>query len=212
MSFRENLAALRAELRIGVEATNSTRVQTAMMKLIEAEERSRPLRVGDKAPAFRLRDRNNALISSDELLGRGPLVLTFYRGLWCPYCQKDLQAFNDALAALRAADASVAAISHQLWSDHSHRFQQDNPMEFPVLEDETGDVAVSFGIRWAPDDLEFISEQLGIPTVFRMSDPWIVPMQARYVIGRDGEILFAEIAYDYSQRSEPTTVLAVLHR
>ena len=71
MSFRENLAALRAELGIGVDATNSTRVQTAMMKLIEAEERSRPLRVGDKALAFRLRDRSNALISSDELLGRG---------------------------------------------------------------------------------------------------------------------------------------------
>src|SRR6201999_1900220 len=111
---------------IGVDATNSTRVQTAMMKLVEAEERSRPLRVGDKAPPFRLRDRNNALISSDGLLGRGPLVLTFYRGLWCPSCQTDLQVFNDALAALRAADASVAAISHQLWSDRSRRFHQDN--------------------------------------------------------------------------------------
>jgi peroxiredoxin len=179
MAFRENLAALKVEFGHAGDAAVSAEVQAAMMQLIEAEERSRPLRVGDTAPAFQLRDGNNALVSSDELLGRGPLVVTFYRGLWCPYCQKDLQSFGEVLTALQTANASVAAISHQLWSDTSRQFQQDNPIEFPVLEDETGEVAVSFGIRWAQDDLDFIGEQLGIPSAFRVSEPWIVPMQAR---------------------------------
>ena len=210
MSFRENLAALKVEWRHAVDAAASAEVQKAMMNLVEAEERNRPLRVGDIAPAFRLRDTKNAIISSDELLERGPLIVTFYRGLWCPYCQKDLQAFDDALVALRSANASVAAISHQLRSDSSRQFQHDNPMEFPILEDETGDVAVRFGIRWAPDDLNFIEEQLEIPTTFRMSEPWIVPMQARYVISQVGVIVFAEVAFDYSQRSDPRAVFPVL--
>jgi peroxiredoxin len=210
MSFREKLTALKVEFGSALDVASSAEMQKAMMKLIEAEEQNRPLRVGDIAPAFRLRNTKNTLISSDELLERGPLVVTFYRGLWCPYCQKDLQAFEDTLAALRSANASVAAISHQLWSDNSRQFQQDNPMQFPVLEDETGDVAVHFGIRWAPDDLSFIGDTLGIPTTFRVSEPWIVPMQARYVIRQDGVIVFAEVAFDYSQRSDPTTVLAVL--
>ena len=82
---------------------------------------------------------------------------------------------------------------------------------FPVLDDEEGDVAVRFGLRWAPDDSRLIEEQLGLNLFsFRGTEPWIVPMQARYVIGCDGIIAFAEVAFDYSQRSEPASILPVL--
>ena len=86
-------------------------------------------------------------------------------------------------------------------------------MGFPVLDDREGDVAVRFGLRWAPDDARLIEEQLGLNLFsFRGTEPWIVPMQARYVIGRDGIIVFAEVAFDYSQRPEPASVLPVLAR
>jgi peroxiredoxin len=212
MSFREKLVTLSAEFGRAANAAASSEAQEAMMEFIEAEEQNRPLRVGDIAPAFGLRDTDNSLVSSDELLQQGPLVVTFYRGLWCPYCQKDIQAFQDAMADLRSANASVAAISHQLGSDVSREFRQNNRIGFPFLEDETGDVAVQFGIRWAPDDLSFIQEQLRIPNTFRESEPWIVPMQARYVIGREGTIDFSEVAFDYSQRSDPAAVLPVLRQ
>jgi peroxiredoxin len=212
MSIQNKLAALRNDFGLPANVMASAEALKAMRELVEAEERNRPLRAGDIAPAFALRDANNVLISSNELLRQGPFVITFYRGLWCPYCQQDLQAFEEALADLRSANASVAAISHQLGSESSRRFQRDNRISFPVLEDETGDVAVRFGIRWAPDDVQLIEEQLGIIGTFRGTEPWIVPMQARYVIGQDGVITFAEVAFDYSQRSDPTAVLPVLRQ
>jgi peroxiredoxin len=212
MSIHDKLAALRTTLGNG-DPRLSVEIQEAAARLITAEERERPFGISDVAPAFALPDTNNVLISSDDLLRRGPVIITFYRGLWCPYCQRDLQSFEGALSDLRAAGASIVAISHQLTSDTSRQFQRDHSISFPVLEDETGDVAVRFGIRWAPEDLQLIQEQLGANLgVFQGTDPWIVPMQARYVIGEDGVIAFAEVAFDYSQRSEPTAVLPVLCR
>ena len=88
-------------------------------------------------------------------------------------------------------------ISHQLTTDISRRFQETDHIGFPVLEDNTGDVAVQFGIRWASDDLRLIQEHLGTNLVLsRRTEPCIIPMQARYVIGRDGVIAFAEVAFD----------------
>jgi peroxiredoxin len=212
MSIKEKLAALRETLGLEGTAKAPAAMLGAFTELVETEARNRPLRVGDVAPLFALRDGNGVLISSHEMLGRGPVVVTFYRGLWCPYCQRDLQSFEETLEDLRAENASVAAISHQLNSDGSRRFQRDNPISFPVLEDETGDVAVRFGIRWAPDDLSAIQEHLGIPATFQGTEPWITPMQARYVVGQDGMIAFAEVAFDYSERTDPTTVLPILRQ
>jgi peroxiredoxin len=213
MSIHDKLVALKISFGDDGVATRSAEAQEALSRLIAAEERERPFRVGDIAPGFALHDANNVLVSLEELLRRGPAVLTFYRGLWCPYCQRDLQSFEGALPDLYSADASVVAVSHQLTSDTSRQFGHDNPISFPVLEDETGDIAVQFGLRWAPKDLQLIQEQLGTNLgVFHGTDPWIVPMQARYVIGQDGVIAFAEVAFDYSQRSDPTAVLPVLDR
>jgi hypothetical protein len=91
--------------------------------------------------------------------------------------------------------------------------QDPDASGFPILEDQSGDVAVAFGIRWSADDVEAIDELLGTGLVtFRGTDPWIVPMQARFVVGRDGTVVHAEIAYDYGQRTEPSEVLPVLGR
>jgi peroxiredoxin len=212
MSFQDKLAALREKSRRESDAANSAEMRDAVAQLVTAEEKARPLRVGGIAPVFVLPDANSVMISSADLLLRGPIIVTFYRGLWCPYCQRDLRTFVEAVPDLHSADASVVAISHQLASDSSRRFQQDNRIGFPVLEDETGDVAVRFGIRWAPEDVQLIEDQLGTIGTFRGTEPWIVPMQARYVIGQDGVIAFAEVAFDYSQRSDPTAVLPVLRQ
>jgi peroxiredoxin len=212
MSFQDKLAALREKSKPEGDSANLAEMREAVAQLVTTEEKARPLRVGDIAPDFALPDANSVLIASADLLRRGPIIVTFYRGLWCPYCQRDLQSFAGALPDLHSADASVVAISHQLPLDSSSRFQQDDRISFPVLEDETGEVAVQFGIRWSPGDVQLIEEQLGTIATFRGTEPWIVPMQARYVIGQDGVIAFAEVAFDYSQRSDPTAVMPVLRQ
>jgi peroxiredoxin len=171
-----------------------------------------PLTEGDNAPPFTLPDLSGGLVSSAVLLRKGPVVVTFYRGLWCPYCQLDLQALEAIAAEIHSYGTSLVAISHQT-AKNIGKFPASNRIGFPVLDDRDGDVAVAFGIRWAPADLQSIRERLGADlSVFNDGTSWILPMQARYVIAQDGVIVYADVNSDYTQRSEPSEILPVLHR
>src|SRR5262245_2092016 len=87
--------------------------------------------VGDRAPSFRLPDARGGEVALDDLLVDGPVVLVFYRGAWCPYCNLQLAAFQSALADIRAAGAALAAVSPQT-PDQSLTFAEQKALEFPV--------------------------------------------------------------------------------
>jgi peroxiredoxin len=106
---------------------------------------------------------------------------------------------------------SIVVITHGLEATVRQRLRQTTHFGFPIVDDVTGEVAEQFGIRWAPEDASLIESALGADLItLRGTGPWISPMQARYVIGRDGVIVFANVAADYDQRSEPATVLTIL--
>jgi hypothetical protein len=103
----------------------------------------------------------------------------------------------------------IVVITHGLEATVRQRLRQTTHFGFPIVDD--GEVAEQFGLRWAPEDASLIESALGADLItLRGTGPWISPMQARYVIGRDGVIVFANVAADYDQRSEPATVLTIL--
>lgn len=207
MSLRDALA----ELYSRFDADQYRERYAAVADLIADEEKRRVQQVGDQAPTFALTDPDSGSVSSSELLLRGPLIVNFYRGLWCSYCQQDLLGLEQISLDIRKANASIIVITHGLEATVRQRLRQTSSFEFPILDDVTGEVAEQFGIRWAPEDASLIESALGADLVtLRGTGPWILPMQARYVIGQDGIIVFANIAADYDQRSEPATVLPVL--
>jgi peroxiredoxin len=172
---------------------------------------SRALNAGDRAPAFTLPDPSGVLVSSIDLVREGPLVATFYRGVWCPYCQLDLKALEAITTDVRSYRASLVAIAHQTVPNSNRNFQRDNNVSFPILDDKDGDVAVAFGIGWTSAYLQSLYDQFSAEqTGFNPERSWIVPMQARYVIGPDSVIAYAEISSDYHQRPEPPEILPVL--
>ena len=215
MSLRTKLDALRATLEQEAGATRDA-VESAVGRLVSVEESTRPLKVGAPAPGFTLRAPDGVPVASGDCLRSGPLVVTFYRGLWCPYCQRDLQGLDDAATRLRELGATVLAVSRAREPGADTPSDHGLSLGFPVLEDASGDVAVGFGIRWSTEDARLIEEALGLGlTTFRGTEPWIVPMQARFVIARAGRVAFAEPAFSYDERSEPADlvpVLAELHR
>ncbi|MDY7560910.1 peroxiredoxin-like family protein [Pseudomonas sp. 10B1] len=146
-----------------------------------------------------------------DLLVKGPLVLTFYRGVWCPYCNLDLQAMEETRAQIEAFGATLVAVSQQT-AANSRKSQRDNKLGFPILGDKGGDLAAAFGIRWdVPDYLKPIHKAVGADiTVFNGEDSWTLPMPARYVIGQDGVIAYAEVNADYTMRPEPSEVFPTL--
>lgn len=183
----------------------------ATAELIASGAAERALKAGDRLPEFALSDPNGALASSSDLLSRGPLVITFYRGVWCPYCNMELQALEEALPKFRELGASLIAISPQN-PVNSRKSVRQNSLSFPILSDPQNAVAEAFGLRFTmPDYLIDLYKSLKNDLPAFNGDPsWTLPMPARYVVGPDGIILYAEVNPDYTRRPEPEDMLPAL--
>jgi peroxiredoxin len=166
------------------------------------------------APTFVLEDPEGTTVSSDRLLAKGPLVVTFYRGVWCPYCNMDLQALEEARPEIEARGATLVALSMQN-AVNSRRSTRQNNLGFPILSDPHGKVADAFGLRFAlPDYLVDIYKNVfkNDLAIFNEDDSWTLPMPARYVIGQDGVIAYSEVNPDYTHRPDPSELLPTLDR
>jgi peroxiredoxin len=189
------------------------KMQRATDELIATGQAQRARKAGDTAPEFTLLDPDGKQVSSRELLVKGPLVISFYRGVWCPYCNLELQALQQALPEITARGASLVAISPQT-APNSRKSQRDNKLGFPILSDVKSEVANAFGIRFAlPDYLVEVYAGFGNDLSKVNDDPaWVLPMPARYVIGTDGIIAYSEVNPDYTHRPDPSELLPVLDR
>jgi peroxiredoxin len=183
----------------------------ATADLIATGQADRAAKVGATAPKFELPDVNGKMVGSAALLARGPLVVTFYRGVWCPYCNTDLQAIEEVAAEIRGLGASLVAISPQT-APNRRKSERENALSFPILSDHGNAVANAFGIRFRlPDDLIAVYKGFGNDlAIGNGEDSWTLPMPARYVIGTDGVIAYAEINPDYTRRPDPSELLPVL--
>ncbi|GAA0795487.1 peroxiredoxin-like family protein [Cupriavidus gilardii] len=218
MSLQEKLDAFKADFRAGKPPYNAPPeihpiMERATAELIASGQAARAVKASDRAPEFRLRDQDGNAVSSAELLENGPLVVTFYRGVWCPYCNIELQAINEVLPQLEALGASVVAISPQT-AVNSRKSVRTNSLGFPVLSDTNNEVAAAFGLRFKlPDYLVDLYKKLKNDLPAFNGDPsWTLPMPARYVIGSDGVVLYSEVNPDYTHRPDPSDMFSVLQR
>jgi hypothetical protein len=96
-------------------------------------------------------------------------------------------------------------------SDVRAKLKQTVSISFPIVGDADGLVAEQFGLRWGVSEADLIDAEIGMDLIlFRGTRPWILPMQARYLVQEDGVVAFANVAFDYNQRTEPAAVLPVL--
>jgi peroxiredoxin len=172
-------------------------------------------RVGDRAPDIRLRDQHGEIFDVATLLAKGPVVVTFYRGGWCPFCNLELKAYQAVLPRIAGAGASMVAISPEN-PDDTVTTAEKNALGFPVLSDVGHAIGKAFGVVYAfTDDVRQVYDgfKLDIPSKNGTLGDWSLPLSATYVIGRDGVILFADTRVDYRERTDPLDVLQLLeHR
>jgi peroxiredoxin len=218
MSLQAKLDAFKADFEAGkppysVPSSVIETMHRATAELIASGAADGALKVGDKAPDFALNDPDGALVSSADLLARGPLVVSFYRGVWCPYCNMDLQALEAVLPEIERRGARLVEISPQT-RVNSRKSVRQNALSFPILSDPYNDVAAAFGLRFAlPDYLVDLYKSLRNDLVTFNGDPsWTLPMPARYVIAPDRTILYAEVNPDYTIRPEPEDMLPAIER
>ena len=173
------------------------------------------LGVGDPAPDFALPSATGREVRLSELLEGGPVVLTFYRGAWCPYCNTQLRDYQDALGDVERAGATLVAVSPQA-PDGSMTTAQKNGLAFPVLSDVGNGVSRRYGLVYAVDDrtreryqavgvdLEAVNGAAGGGAA------WELPVPATYVIDRGGTIRAAFVEADYTQRASARQVIDAL--
>ncbi len=216
MSLQARLDAFKADFEAGKPPYNAPRsaidvMHRATAELIASGAANQARKVGEVAPAFVLKDPDGKAVSEKELLARGPLVVSFYRGVWCPYCNMELQALQAALPAIRELGASLIAISPQN-PVNSRKSMRDNKLEFPILSDIRNDVAAAFGLRFRLPDylIELYKGFKNDLPAFNGDDSWTLPMPGRFVIARDGVIQYAEVNPDYTKRPDPEELLPAL--
>ena len=166
------------------------------------------LAIGDKAPSFTLPDQSETRVSSDELLGRGRLVLCFFRGRWDPFCCGQLEAMSQIVPAIQEAGASLLAISPQTVKQ-SFFMADQHRLRFPVLRDAGNAVGRQFRLVYrVPDEQQAIYRRAFINLPFTNCDEsWELPIPATYILDRDAAILYRSANEDYTERPEPSEIL-----
>jgi len=212
MSLKAQLAEYRAGWYQRVPAERQAIMQRHIDHLRNGIIARTMLKVGDHAPAIMLENANGATVDVATLLKKGPVIVTFYRGGWCPYCNLELKAYQEILSEITAAGAFLVAISPEK-PDETVSTAEKNALTFEVLSDVGQKVGRAFGLVY-----EFTEElksayhgfKLDIPARNGAPGEWALPVSATYVIDRDGSIIYAHTDVDYRDRADPRDVLEVL--
>ncbi len=183
----------------------------ATTDLIASGIENTALKTGAKIPSFSLPNQNNFVSSIEERLAASMLVLTFYRGGWCPYCNLELNALQKMNPELEKAGAKLLAISPEV-PDHSLTTQKKHDLSFDILFDKGNKISKKFGLVYTlPQEIRSIYDTFGIDVVdHNGDDTFELPMPATYVVNQSGEIVYHFVDADYTKRSEPADVLAAV--
>lgn len=167
------------------------------------------LHEGASAPDFTLPNVYGRPMTLSRLLAEGPVVLTFYRGEWCPYCNLQLLAFQAILSQIRELGATLIAVSPQT-PDNSLTTAEKKGLTFPVLSDSGNQVARSYRLVFSlSETLRAINANL---PAYNGDDSWELPMPGTFVISPNGTVRLAFVDADWTKRLEPAAILEALRR
>ena len=167
------------------------------------------LKVGETAPDFTLPDAYGQPVTLSALLAHGPVVLTFYRGDWCPYCNLTLRSYQAVLPEISLLHSTLVAVSPQN-PDNTLLTVQHKELTYPVLSDLGNLVARQYRLVWSiPEDQRSTSANL---PQYNGDDAWELPMPGTFVIGLDGIVKLAAVNADWTLRLEPQIIVATLRQ
>lgn len=208
-SYQENLAELREQLKGMLPPEAMSVFDQDASQLNDRFETLLQVQPGDKAPDFELPDATGKTVSLQQLLTDGPVVLAFYRGAWCPYCNLQLSLYQKALDKIKAAGATLVAVSPQT-PDHALSMQEKNELRFPVLTDSRNEVARQYTTVFRNGDAPVATmASLGYDfDSFYENNSREIPVPAVFIIDQTGVVTFAKTeGGDYRNRVAPDEVL-----
>ncbi len=211
MSLKAQIDAFNVQKEANLPTDVLALMNTTNEELIAQHIKNNALQVGDKVENFTLANHLGKNVELVDLLKKGPVVISFYRGAWCPYCNLELKALNDYLPQFKTKSAQLVAISPQL-PDQTLTTAQKNELEFDVLSDVGNKVAQQFGLLFTLDKrIQELYTGFGIDFEQTYGDKtYQLPLPATYVINQNGIITYAFLNEDYTLRAEPSDVMSAL--
>jgi len=172
------------------------------------------IKIGEKAPHFSLPNAQGEQVDLEALVKQGPLVITFYRGNWCPYCNLQLRALQERLGEIKALGASLVAISPQV-PDGSMTADDISKMDFIVLSDQDAKVASQYGVAWEVP--EFLMEHMRVDRQLDLEkinngNAHVLPIPATFILDRNATVIWNYVNVDYRTRSEPEDIIKALQK
>ena len=206
------ICALCFNARSQKSMTSVGKISGSTDKFISAEDAAKnALNVGAKMPAFSLKDANGKIVESHDLLKGGNLVVVFYRGSWCPFCNLYLRNLQKNLSQIKEAGGNLVAVSVEN-PDNSLTVAKKNELDFTVLSDPNLSVARKFGIVYQmPKETDELYKSRGLDLAkHNQMEKAELPLAATYVINRKGKIVYAFLEPDYKKRAEPQMIIETL--
>ena len=188
-------------------------VEESFAALQASDVAAEALGTGDTAPDFILPGATGRRTGLGELLRHGPVILSFYRGGWCPFCNLELQALQQHLPEFRSLGASLVAVSPET-PDHSLSTAEKHALEFEVLCDSGNRIARHYGLLFTVHDAMrplYLKWGLDVPAC-NGEDSWELPVPATYLIDTGRTIRAAHVDRDYTKRMEPQLIVDALQR
>jgi len=184
--------------------------EQGIQKVIETGILDQAITVGNKAPLFTLQNATGEAVSLEAYLAKGPVILTWYRGGWCPYCNITLRFLQQFLPEFKAKGAQLLALTPEL-PDQSLSTSEKHQLTFEVLSDVDNHVARSYGLVFQVPDfvMKWYNENFDL-SAYNGNDQHELPLAATYIIDSQGIVQYAFLDADYRNRAEPNELLAAL--
>jgi len=207
-SFSEQVALLKEQMKTAAPAEILSVFSKEAEDLGISEVAKNALQPGMEAPLFTLPDAVGNLISLQDALNKGSVVISFYRGIWCPYCNLQLKLFQEILPQIRAHNSTLIAVSPNT-PDYSMSMKVKHSLEFDVLSDFDNLVAKQYHIVFCQSDhVAEVGKKLGADiSVFNGVNKREIPVPATFIIDRKGIIRFTFAYGNYTKRVEPQKLL-----
>lgn len=186
----------------------------AQDKNVKSVKEAKGLEVGATVPSFEAIDQNGKIQKLDELLEEGPVVLVFYRGQWCPICNRHLSALNDSLNAIYEKGAKVVAISPERPENIRQTIEKTNA-GFTLLYDEGYRISESFDVAFLPDFATRTAYNTALKADLKdahSDDSQRLPIPATFIINQDKKVVWRHFDPNYRNRASVNDILMVLSR
>ena len=169
------------------------------------------LKVGEKAPDFTLQDANGTSVRLYDQLRTGPVILVFYRGSWCPYCNLHLSVLKKAKSQFDKFGARIIAVTPQKPDSSLKQIQKDG-FQFPVLSDMDSQVMKSYRLYFEMnEEMVAIYKKFGVDLEdYNGKGRTMLPIPGSFVIDQEGKVVAMQAQTDYKARMEPKDIMLAL--